>query len=869
MLTLVHGPLGGLLWLLAGAVGGGAAALVTRARGGDVGLAASAGAALLAAGLALGLLAPAVGPALILLAFVAPPGGWLPADLVVAGALLGVFVHPLLALVVPRTTPLQVPAAARWAGAAAALAVPVFAWPALVQQALAVPVPGLLAMLPGALIGVALAKVAAPSSAAIEAQAAPAPRALPAPALTSWKATGAVPAEAAPFLHLPAATGGDPGPLDAAWSALGAAAPAPPTLAELDALPAGASALLADLPGVTTTLALSALTARALQRGERVLLIHRGGLQPGPWESLLPADRDATRLVHGADALRAALAADRLPAVTALSIADLASDASLLHPQPDDATRAWLATLGLVLLPEVDHGGPLPLTHRMHTLRRVHLALARAGASFRVVATGASGGEALRLLQHALPGLPARAVALDPPARPEITVWLCDWRFIAAGPEPWVTRAARAGGPVHISDPLHQVAPEWLGGARTSDAVMLDGSAGIAWMSASGVAEHAHAMRRVAAAREGAHQALWALRDDPVTRFLGTGDHLVTLLARGRLAPPQGVFGVHNRGMAREHLRRALSDGPQAVALLRDAFGPSLVDEVVGAEAASWRALRGPDGKLVRTPVVAVRPAAERPLVTDAVTDRTTDLIDAASGLLLATLDELTAPVRMYPRRVLQLGAARYEVPLHAHDQRRARIEIRRVEPDAPLTLPLLTTTAEPRELSAAPESVQRGPMSFRLGTFEVIVEERVAGVLRADRTEVRYPEVSARYRTRARLIAIDRRSSPTALTHLAASLAGVLEAHLRVGADDLLAIAVPAGWWAGWPAGVLIIDRNIQGAGVAEALDATRVALALEWVFAILHRCPCERGCASCSPASVLATGDIDKAGVLAALGG
>ncbi|HMV67386.1 MAG TPA: DUF1998 domain-containing protein, partial [Myxococcota bacterium] len=106
-------------------------------------------------------------------------------------------------------------------------------------------------------------------------------------------------------------------------------------------------------------------------------------------------------------------------------------------------------------------------------------------------------------------------------------------------------------------------------------------------------------------------------------------------------------------------------------------------------------------------------------------------------------------------------------------------------------------------------------------------------------------------------------------LRHLAASLAGVLEAHLRVDADDLGAIAVPVAWWQGWPAGALVIDRNVQGAGVADALDATRVALALDWVFAILRRCPCERGCASCSPLSVVTAGDVDKAGVLAALGG
>lgn len=67
---------------------------------------------------------------------------------------------------------------------------------------------------------------------------------------------------------------------------------------------------------------------------------------------------------------------------------------------------------------------------------------------------------------------------------------------------------------------------------------------------------------------------------------------------------------------------------------------------------------------------------------------------------------------------------------------------------------------------------------------------------------------------------------------------------------------------------GIGVVDRFVQGMGVAEALDAPLVEEVVVWVRAILAGCPCPSGCSSCSPAEV-ASGQGDKEGVPAVPGG
>jgi hypothetical protein len=232
----------------------------------------------------------------------------------------------------------------------------------------------------------------------------------------------------------------------------------------------------------------------------------------------------------------------------------------------------------------------------------------------------------------------------------------------------------------------------------------------------------------------------------------------------------------------------------------------------------------------------------------------------------------LTAPVRLHPLRVLSLGGARWEVPVQSHDLTRGRIDLAPARADHPDTWPLSTVEAAAREVVEAPRHVAGERLRFHTATVDAVATETVRGVRRADGSVITYAPVTARYRTRARLVALDGDAPPAALTHLAAMLGMVLPTHLQASEDDLAFVPVPAGWGpgalAGWPAGVLAVDRHPQGMGSAEALDPDTFASLLDWVWAIAHRCPCQDGCPACAPASLLAAGAGAKAELLAALG-
>ena len=66
----------------------------------------------------------------------------------------------------------------------------------------------------------------------------------------------------------------------------------------------------------------------------------------------------------------------------------------------------------------------------------------------------------------------------------------------------------------------------------------------------------------------------------------------------------------------------------------------------------------------------------------------------------------------------------------------------------------------------------------------------------------------------------------------------------------------------------LVFVDRHPDGLGLADALDPATVHDLLRWTWGVLYRCPCVAGCASCTPADVLAAG-ADKLGALKLLGG
>lgn len=876
LLDLLRGPLGLVVWLGLSTISGMIAAFILRRRE------ASDAAPFLAAAVAslaligdLAASAPGAGLAFWMSAL--PFSSLLyPSDVALVSALTAAALLPTGAMFAPRGERSGSPPLA-WLPLALVVVGAVIVWPALGQRGASLAWVGFASGLPAAAATIAFAGIGRSAKALT---AATPPQLPPAPAqprdadpTSAWQQLGATPAGSAPWFTSPGQRATTPAARR--WTDAGGSGSAPAELTTIEASSGGAVTLLLDTPGATTAVVVRALTAQAvLERGERVLIIAPpGALVTAELQSALPAGREPTVITTGLEPLRRALAASSPPAVAVLSPDELGNGgAGVLHPSAEPGRAAWAASLGWVILPDVDRGDPLTLTHRLHALRRLHLALDASGVTAGILASGASGGAALRLLQHAFSGRAIRAVTLTPADRPDLAVWLADWRFVAAGGDPWVIRVAKAAPGMHISDPLGLVP----GGAlepsvgRADATVGFTGRSSLAWLDAAGIASHILAVPQLVTTSARRHDALWALHDDPVTRMLQGEGNLQALVQRGRLQPPQAVIGAHNRSVARDHLRRALSDGPQRAAALRASFGPSLVDEVVGQRSTdvSFTA-RDRDGKVVRSALLPVGQPLDRPVEASAVTDRVVEIVEAASGRTLRVVDEINATTRYYPRRIFRVGPDRFEVPLHAHDQRRARVEVVPVDRNLDATIPMLSVTLTAKEALVAPETIRRGPVTFRLGTFDTVVEEVVHGVRRGRKAEVEYPEVRARYRTRARLLGFDRMASAAAMLHLGASLRQVMGAQLAIDSEDVLVRPVSSGWWPEWPGGLVIADRHVQGAGLAEALDEHRVASLLDWVYAILHRCPCERGCPACSPAEVLETGDLDKSGVIALLGG
>jgi hypothetical protein len=235
---------------------------------------------------------------------------------------------------------------------------------------------------------------------------------------------------------------------------------------------------------------------------------------------------------------------------------------------------------------------------------------------------------------------------------------------------------------------------------------------------------------------------------------------------------------------------------------------------------------------------------------------------------VLATIDWLTVRTRYYPGRVFSVGHKRYQVPIESIDAARREIAVDGVDAALPLTRPRLRIDLEDPKLVDPPLEVKRVALSsaVRLATFEVDAVETVDGVVHTDGMLTTYPAVTARYRTRIRTFSFAGAVSKRTLFHAARSLQGVLAAHLMVGSDDVEVVVLPDAFHPDVGAGLAVVDRHIQGIGIAEALDATAALEALVWVKAVLAICTCGDGCAECSPPEVL--GKADKRGVLRLLG-
>ncbi|QSQ19573.1 hypothetical protein JY651_30195 [Pyxidicoccus parkwayensis] len=706
-----------------------------------------------------------------------------------------------------------------------------------------------------------------------------------------WQRAGAVEGRARPLLATPGvvASGGAVDGASRAWQVAGGSGPAPRALEDVSAAWSEPRQgwLVGDLPDPTERHFLAACLVRALQREGLTCLV----VADAP-EALRDAVEEAFArlgrwppgaLVAGAGELRDALVGHRMPAAVFLDVEGLSSEGiAALGGASDGCGRLWARSVGLVLLSQVDRGTPLATTHRMFTLRRLGLALSSAGARWGVLATGVGGVGTRSLVEGMFPGFPVREVPYAPRAAAPVRAWRVAPGFRDAPGTPWVRRALEpvtaAGLPASVGDPGgafdRSAAEFWGRDVRFTRDVSLSGAASVADLGEAWLVAAYRALPHLAPLPAGgAHDALWSLPDTPLVRFLLRDSNLEGLARNGMLPPPRPLVGRHNGALATAHLKAALREGTQDYAALAAVFGRSRVDAALGqdfrAERHAVRRATGQD-EVVRSPVIPALPSAAGhggPL-RRTVSEQVVHIIDGQGGQPLLEVDKLLVDTRFYPGRVFAVGDARYEVPLNAYDTKRGEIRVHPVPHDRPLTRPQLQIRVESASVVESPQTVHVGRASYQVTTVEATVVERVTGFMQVGRPgRVDMGEVTCRYRTRVRALLFPSGGTPAALFHLARSADGVLLAHLLAGDEDIEVVPVQPGLYAGAPAGVAVVDRHLQGMGVAEAMDLSLIDDTFKWVRALLAGCGCAHGCPVCTPQDVLDAGP-DKAGVLELLG-
>ena len=732
------------------------------------------------------------------------------------------------------------------------------------------------------------------------------PPALP-EASALWVQAGVMAPEAKPLFSSPGLQGVPTWGIDAeAWAHAGALGPPP---AALETISPAASPfqgwLVGDLPDPTEQVLLTALLLRTLQHEGLICLVVTEDVTTDSAGKMRSALRDrVVRAIHasgswvcgplvvGERELREAIAGQRFPAAAFLSVSELSAQGIRSFGRTAvGAGAVWASGIGLVVVPQIDRGTPLTVTHRMFTLRRLTLALHATGARWSVAATGFGGPTTRALVEQSFSGIAVRDIALGPRASAPVQVWMPSERFLSIPGLPWVRRAieplVKAGLGISVGDPKGSFDAATIevdaGKVALVRDVALDGDASASELDEGWFLASLRALANRVPLSEGrTHHALWKADDDPVVRFLMRPGTLDWLTYESRMPAPRPLVGYQNRLLARAHLNTALREGEQDIESLSGLFGRSLVDQVVGAEYVPTRwAFRNVPGRsgVTRVPLVPALAGESTDPLRDTVTDGTVSVVDRNGGRLLLEVDRVIAETRFYPHRVFAAGTRRYEVPMHAFDEKRSQIQVDMVDAARPLTRPLLSVELSRPELIESPHGVVSGKLAFGLAAYEVTAVEMVSGVLQEDGKTTTYAPVSSQYRTRVRVVSFRGQLAPKALSHLAHSMGSTLSAHLMAGADEVVVIPLTTSFLNACaslssrqfheehPTSVAVVDRFVQGMGVISALDAPFVEELMTWVRAILAGCSCADGCRACSPPEVLEGGP-DKTAVLRLLG-
>jgi hypothetical protein len=636
--------------------------------------------------------------------------------------------------------------------------------------------------------------------------------------------------------------------IDRVWDACGGASAAPRGLRAALGAAAGAGVAVCDLPAPTEEALVDTAALVTMFDARRVLVISgdaRATRDRILGRAAVLGGWRAGIAVAGEGELAAAMAAGHAPALIVLSPRDLGGKAL--------GVAGWIGLVDRVILVGVDQLAPIASTHAAFALRRLRLALDRDRARASWIAVGASGVDAAQFLE-----LATRArfdvVPLGAAWTARTTV------YVRSGGD----AAAEIAATQHSIGNLPEVAieatsPGWRGAvglARVEDR-QLAGLYRARTQLAHRVAGNAYA-------------GLWWIDDTPLSKFLLRDGVLAGLAQQDELPAARPVVGLANQFLAAAHLEAALAEGAPDATALRWAFGDAAITELLaarpeirtGARRARWNA---ETHAVVASPVLAIGASAWTDPRRDTVTANALEVKSSIDGSVVARVDRRTAPTRMYPHRVFRARGALWQVPASV-----AGSAITAGPTTEMPTSPELEVTLGTATWTTRPEQHTAGSLAFARAVATLAIDERVTGAIArgAAAASVHYAPVSAEYTTSAVVVMFEAVPSRKALRHAGRLAVELVPALVRVERDDVELVLAHEGLGGVTRPSLVFVDRHPDGLGLADALDPATVHDLLRWTWGVLYRCPCVEGCASCTPADVLAAG-ADKLGALKLLGG
>lgn len=683
--------------------------------------------------------------------------------------------------------------------------------------------------------------------------------------------------------HAPAAVTSIEAAFTRVWTVAGGAGAAPQVIHriwERFNSPRTTGILVGDLPAETeaavlATLAGLTLTAKAgralflcaepeLLRGQVLGLLDRLGIaSPGPVVARLGALRDA-------------LARGELPALVCLGLGEMSTRAiQALSAGP----APWLATVDVVMLVRVDRLLPIEATHLAFTLRRLTLALSQQRATPLWVAVGEGTLGAQRLLEQSVARSFER-LPLGAATTATARVFIRRSSLNAAELLQWGRTLVAENVAFHIEDAVGELGNSTATAIDSTERLHhhpgYHGGCSLALLDERQLTSlfrmRAHLAHQVVG---GTQLSCWFVKDSPLARFLTQRGTLAGLQHQEELPSARPVVGLHNPYLAAAHLEAALHEGKPDEVGLRQSFGEAAVAELLATQQnIRIEGMRARWDERARTIVrsrILTRAATPWPDERrETVTRSIVEVRSENDGALLCQVDRRLAATRYYPYRVFQARGTLYQVGQPALLPTGNCIRVSPAAAGAMPTVPVLDIELIHQRWIGEAERHQFDQLLFARAVSVLTVSESVTGAMArgGKATSVSYPAVGVQYDSVAAVIAFERLPSTVALDHVGRLIDLILPAHLLAEPDDIEVIARPQGIGAlGRPA-LVFVDRNLDGIGVAEALDARTVHDLLRWAWGVLNSCSCMDGCPACTPIEILQSG-ADKQGALKLLGG